>query len=134
MDLLRALFAEWERGEFFTDAEWADPEIECVMADGPTPGAGTGLAGMATVFRDVITPFDDFRVNVEEYREIDGRRVVVLVKFSGRGKTSGMEIGRVDANNACLLDIDGGAVTRIALYWDRERLFADLDLGPVADR
>jgi len=134
LDLLRAPFADWERGDFFANAEWAHPEIECVMADGPTPGAGSGLAGLASVFREVIAPFDDFRVNVEEYREIDRRRVPALVKFSGRGKTSGLEIGRVDTNNACLLDIDGGAVTRLALYWDRERLFADLGLGPVADQ
>ena len=75
-------------------------------------------------------PFDDFRVSVEEYREVDGRRVLALVKFSGRGKTNGLEIGRVDASNACLLEIDQGTVTRLALYWDRERLLADL--GPVA--
>ena len=98
------------------------------MADGPTPGSGTGLAGMAPVFLDVIAPFEDFRVGVEECREIDERRVLVLVQFSGRGKTSGLEIGRMDTKNACVLDIDGGTVTRLVLYWDRERVFADLGL------
>jgi ketosteroid isomerase-like protein len=131
LDLLHALFADWERGDFFARAEWAHPKIECEMADGPTPGSGTGLAGLADVFRDVIAPFEDFRVGVEEYREIDDRRVLVLVRFSGRGKTSGLEIGRMGTNNACLLEIDGGSVTRLVLYWDRERLLADLGIAPA---
>jgi hypothetical protein len=53
----------------------------------------------------------------------------VLVQFSGRGKTSGAEIGQMDTKNACVFDIDGGTVRRLALYWDRERTFADLASG-----
>jgi hypothetical protein len=128
-ELLRALFADWERGDFFKHTDWAHPEIECVMADGPAPGSGNGLAGMATVFRDVIAPFEDFRVTVEEYREIDERRVLAFVKFSGRGKTSGLEIAQMDSNNACVLDIDGGTVRRLTLDWDRQRISADLASG-----
>ncbi len=131
VDLLRALFVDWERGDFFADADWAHPEIECAVADGPTPRAGSGRAGMAAVWRDVIGAYENFRVTAEEYRELDERRVVVLVRFSGRGRTSGLEIGQVDTKNACVFDIDGGAVRKLILYWDRERLFADLGLGPT---
>jgi hypothetical protein len=34
----------------------------------------------------------------------------------------------MDTNNACVFDIDGGTVTKLVLYWDRERMFADLGL------
>jgi hypothetical protein len=125
---VRSLFANWERGDFFADARWAHPEIECVMADGPTPGSGTGLAGMAKVFRDVISAYDDFRVIAEDYIEIDATRVLVLVRFTGRGRTSGLEIGNVHTRNAGLLDIGDSAVRRLILYWDRARVFADLGL------
>jgi hypothetical protein len=62
-------------------------------------------------------------------REIDDRRVLALVTFSGRGKTSGLEIARMDTNNACVFDIEGSTVRRLVLYWDRELMYAELASG-----
>jgi len=129
LDLVRSLHRDnFERGEFFAHAEWAHPEIECVMVDGPTPDSGSGLAGMARVWRDFLAAYDDFSVTVEEYREIDARRVLVLLRFSGRGRASGLEIGTMSTRNAAVYDIDGGLVRRVALHWDRERALADFGL------
>jgi len=129
LDLVRSLHRDrFERGEFFAHAEWAHPEIECVMVDGPIPDSGRGLAGMARVWQDFLAAYDDFSVTVEEYREIDARRVLVLLRFSGRGRASGLEIGSMSTRNAAVYSIEGGLVHRLALYWDRERAFADLGL------
>jgi hypothetical protein len=84
---------------------------------------------MARVWRDFLAAYDDFSVAVEEYREIDARRVLVLIRFSGRGKASGLEIGSMSTRNASVYDIEGGLVRRLALYWERERAFADLGLA-----
>ena len=129
LDLVRSIQAAWQRGEF-ENADWAHPEIECVMVDGPTPDSGSGLAGMARVWREFLSAYHDFSAIAEDYREIDARRVLVLYQFSGRGRVIGLEIGSVSTRNACIYDIDGGFVRRLALYWDRDRALADLGLAP----
>lgn len=127
VDLVRSIYADWGRGDFSTTA-WAHPEIEYVTADGPTPGRWTGLAGMAEGYRGVLDAWDHFCTTAEEYRELDGERVLVLVNFSGRGKTSGLEVGEIHAKGAALYHVRDGRVTRLVNYLDRARALADLGL------
>jgi hypothetical protein len=53
VDLVRSILAATERRDYGS-AEWADPEIEYVFADGPTPGGWTGLAGMGGGWGDFL--------------------------------------------------------------------------------
>jgi len=129
LDLVRSIFAAWERGDIFTLADWAHPDIECVMVDGPLPTRRAGLAGMTQITRELVSAYDEFSVTAQDYREIDERRVLVLVQCGGRTKSSGLELGQIAGRNASVLDIEHGTVRRLALYWDRERAFADLDLA-----
>ena len=48
----------------------------------------TGLAGMPEWMRNWLAAWEDFGLEAEEYRELDGERVLVLDHLSGRGKTS----------------------------------------------
>jgi ketosteroid isomerase-like protein len=127
LDLVRSIYAAWDRGDF-TSAGWADPDIEYEYADGPSPGTWKGLDGMAEGFREWLSIWKDFRLAADEYRQLDGERVVVLDRLSGHAKISGLEIG--EARTATLFHIRGGKVTRLVLYWDRDRMFADLGLAP----
>lgn len=128
VDLVRTIFAAWERGDF-SGNEWAHPDIDCVIADGPEPGSWSGLAGMAEGFRRAVSGWDDFRAEAEQYRELDDVRVLVLLRAgSGRGKVSGLEIGQMRTTGANVFQIRDGMVTRLVIYLDRERARADLGL------
>ena len=127
LDLVRSIFADWERGDF-SSVEWADPEIELVIAAGPTPGRWTGLPKIADAWRGFLSTWDDARVTVDDYRELDVERVLVFLHYSGRGKTSGLELGQIGSKVACLFHLRGGKVTKLILYRDREGALADLGL------
>ena len=118
--IVQSIYTAWERGDY-SSAAWAHPEIETVMADGPTPGIWTGVAGAAACWRDFLNVWEEYRSEVEEYRELDDERVLVLIRRSGRGKKSGIELGHVAATGAVLYHFRGGKVTRQVVYLDREQ-------------
>jgi ketosteroid isomerase-like protein len=137
VDLVRSIFAPWRRGDFSAFA-WADPDIEYVLVDGPSPGRWGGLAEMSAAFYEVLSPYKDYRVMAEEVRELDDERVLVLHRYSGVGKTSGLQIGEIASRGADLFHLRGGRVTRLVVYWDCRRALADLGVppegGPAAPR
>jgi ketosteroid isomerase-like protein len=127
VELVRSMYAGWERGDF-DSATWAHPEIEFVFADGPSPGRWSGLSGMADAIRDWLQVWEDLRQIPEEYRELDGHRVLGLHYFAARGKKSGLEVGNVRREAAAVYTIRDGKVFRIVHYFDRHRALADLGL------
>jgi hypothetical protein len=128
VEVVRSIFAAWERGDFGS-ADWAHPEIAFVVADGPTPGNWTGVAAMAETWREAMSAFEELCCEADEYRVLDDGRVLVLMHFSGRGKTSGLELGDVQMKGVNLFYVLGGKVTRLVIYWDRERALADLGIS-----
>jgi ketosteroid isomerase-like protein len=126
LDLVRSLSADGERGDLFRWLELADPEIEIVNVDGLIPVRSTGVRAAQQRLRDFMASWEDFHVEFEEYRELDGERVLVLNNRSGRGKTSGVELQ--GAKGAELLHIRDGRITKAVWYWDRDRALADLGL------
>jgi ketosteroid isomerase-like protein len=130
LDLVRSIYAAWERGDF---SSWAHPEIEYVIADGPDPGTWKGLAGLAEGFRDFLRAWEDLHVEAGAFRQLDDERVLVLQRYRGRGRASGLEIEQMRGESANLFHIRDGKVTRLIIYFDRDRAFADLRLAREAD-
>jgi ketosteroid isomerase-like protein len=129
LDLVRSIYADWERGDF-SSAEWADSEIEFLIAGWPDAGTWTGLAGMEGAWREFLSAWDDFYTEADEYRELDDERVLVLMHGSARGKMSGLDLERLKltGRGANLFHFRDGKVTRLAVYWDRDRALAELGL------
>jgi ketosteroid isomerase-like protein len=123
LDLVRSIYADWERGDF-SHREWADPEMEFVVADGPEPGSRTGPTATPWI-EGFLNAWDNLRFEANEYRELDHGRVLVLYRITGRGKGSGIEVNQ---RRASLFHVRGDKVTRLVNYWDRDRALADLGL------
>jgi hypothetical protein len=78
--------------------------------------------------RDWLNTWENATAAVDEYRELDAGRVLVFVRYGGRGKVSGLEIGELESRGAQLFHIDGGKVIRFVHYLRRDRALADLGL------
>jgi ketosteroid isomerase-like protein len=131
LDLVRSIYATRVHGDYGS-TDWAHPEIEFVMIEGPTAGSWIGVPAMMEAWREFLSAWDDVRPEVEEYRELDDERILVLVRFRGRGKTSGLELEQMRAKAAALYHVRAGKVTRLVAYFDRERALADLGLPSEA--
>jgi ketosteroid isomerase-like protein len=88
-----------------------------------------GLAAMTEKARDILSAWEGFRIEPEEYREIDDERVLVLIHVRGRGKASGVDLGKLRTAGATVFHVRDGKVTRRVVYFDRERALADLGLA-----
>jgi ketosteroid isomerase-like protein len=130
--LVRSIFVAWGKGDF-SNTEWADPEIEYVIADGPAPGTWRGLVAMQKASRDWVSAWEDWRVEAEDYRMLDNERLLVLMRYGGRGKTSGVELGEMHSRAVSVWHIRAGKVARIACWWDRDRGLAALGLTLESD-
>lgn len=122
LDLARSIYEPIERG-VYSKAEWADPGIEYAVVDELEPRTYAGLGGLAEAMRNLFRDVVDFRAEVDEYTEFDGDRVLLLTRWSGRGRKSGVPVTRRCAE---VFDIQDGKVTN---YTDRARALADLGLA-----
>ena len=84
---------------------------------------------MAKGWREYLSAFSDVRAEAEEYRELDGGRVLVLHNWSGRGRASGLSVEQMQAKSATVFHIREEKVTRLVAYWSRDRALADLGLA-----
>src|SRR2546426_7670486 len=114
LDLVRSIYAAWQRGDYGS-VEWAHPEIEVVIADGPSTGRWSGLAGMAEAARDLFSAWDDVRAEAEEDRALDRDEVLVLDHRSGRGTTSGLALGQMRTQGATLWRGRAGRMPRLVI-------------------
>ncbi len=124
LDLVRSICEAWEQGDF-TSTTWADPGIEFVFVGVAHREQWVGVAGMAEGWRDVLGAFHDWRQVGNEYRELDGGRVLVLSRGVGRGRASGVP---VQSKGAMVFHVSRDKVTRLVCYPEGERI-ALPDLG-----
>ena len=93
VDLIRRGYEAFARGDIEAVVELVDPDVEWHPAIAPILGVDTirGREGMREFFtRDLFQGFDEFRaepLSIEDY----GEAVLAVVRYTGRGESSGLE-------------------------------------------
>jgi ketosteroid isomerase-like protein len=117
VEVIRAMFEHWARGEF--PASFMDPDVEHQRIGADTPdmeGEWRGLENLARVTAEYVGPLSDLRMEAEEIIDLDDDRVLVLSRHTARGKLSGAPI---DHRLGELFTLSAGKVVRYESYWDR---------------
>ncbi|HTQ69376.1 MAG TPA: hypothetical protein VMI13_11855 [Solirubrobacteraceae bacterium] len=127
LELVRSIYADWERGDWGS-AAWAHPEIEFVIADGPVAFTSTGVIAMRDNWRSWLSAWEGFGMEAQEFRALDDERVLVLHRYVGRAKTSGVRLEEVHADAAIVMHMCNHLVTRLVGYNDRDHALTDLGL------
>jgi uncharacterized protein len=118
-DLVRPIYDEWGRGNWRPFFDVYDPQMEW--------GWSSEFLGLGGVFQDRrdpnprlrtwLTEWEEWRAEPEEYIEM-GDYVVVLARYIGRGRGSGVEISQEGAH---VFKLRGGKVVRLEVFASREK-------------
>jgi ketosteroid isomerase-like protein len=131
---LEAVYEHWSAGDWTPRFEFYGDDFEWGWSD--------EFPGIAGVYVDTETPnprlqgwlsgWDSWRCEAEDYVRFAGV-VVVLTRYRGRGKGSGVEL---DVEGAHVWRIRDGKAVRLEIFADRERALrvaADLVQNLVDD-
>lgn len=133
LDLVRSIFAAWERGDF-SSVEWSHPEIEYVFHGGPEPGRWAGVAEMAAAWFHTLEAWEDYSGEADDFIELEDKRVLLLTHIQARGKSSGIDIGQLGGSRGALLfQLHERKVAKLDVYWERDRALAELGLEAQAN-
>lgn len=118
LELVRSIVADWARGDY-SCVDWAHPEIEFTAADSSV--VTRGLEAVGRRWGEFLSAFEHFATIPEDFIEAGEDRVLVLVRFEGRGRASGIPAGAFLGGQ--LFTVQKGQVVRLATYLHRQEAF-----------
>ena len=116
VDIVRRVYEGWARGDFTSQVDDLDPDIDFEMADWPHQTRVTGVDAMWETWRSTLDAFEDFRSMATEF-VAHGDKVLVLNRIEASGKESGAGVG---ADVASVFTVRDGKIVRLALYWNAD--------------
>ena len=113
-DIVRELFGDFGRGDFDAALAKLDPEVDWgEPPDMPeTVGAYSGREGVVAEFGRFMSAWAELQVDLEQVEQA-GERVVVLTRWRGRSKGTGIE---VDQRVAQTYELRDGLVVRVRQF------------------
>src|SRR5262245_10301848 len=115
VEVVRHALEAWGRGDREAAADLLDPEVEWRMPPNiPEAGTYRGRDEVVQRLDEFLDAWDALAVTVEKLMDA-GDRVVALVRYSGRGRESGIEIGGV-STDAQVWTLRDGKALKVELY------------------
>ena len=112
-EIVRALYEEWNRGEFGSREPYADDlYFEVRGSAWLDPITAHGIDGMAAAWRAILPAWDHFETGPIDELFDAGDTIVVLNTVGGRGRLSG---ARVDAPRAAVFTFRNGKIASLLL-------------------
>jgi ketosteroid isomerase-like protein len=116
VELVRSGLEAFNRRDLPRVFETLDPDVELVPVRAVLEGNSyRGHGGFERFVADMDEDWDNFRPEPEEVRDLGGGSVLVVGRFSARGKASGVE---VSTPAVWLCDVRDGKVARVSFYAD----------------
>ena len=115
VELVRAVWEAWERGDTDAVLSFIDPDVEWLTAieRGLAGGVYHGHQGMRENWNLWRTEFDDFSIQADEIRDLGDERVLTLARIQFRGRASGI---MVESELALLMTIRDGKIVHSEDY------------------
>ena len=130
VELVRATWEAWERGDTDGVLSFVDPEVEWLTAiDRGLGRAGSvyhGHEGMRELWNLWRSEFDDFSIQADEIRDLGDERILSLAHWQFRGRASGI---MVESQLALLMTIRDGKIVRSEDYLSHEEALKAVGLG-----
>jgi ketosteroid isomerase-like protein len=127
VEALHAVYDEWGRGNFGPRFDVYAPDMEWGWS-----GEFPGLAGVrpdpearSSRLGEWLSQWNEWRCEAEDY-VASGDRVVVLTRYTGRGRGSG---AAVDTQGAHLWTFRDGKVVRLEIFSSRSKALAAAGLA-----
>ena len=113
LDVVRAMYAAWNREEFPGPPDLLDPNIEYVNPpDAIEPGTRYGVEAFTRAVARTLEGWETWRMELEDIRS-HGDDVAVVVHYRARGRASGLEL---EGQESALWTVREGRVVRYAWF------------------
>ena len=128
IELVRAAFEAFERGDVEAINELLDPAVEVHISDSlMNAGTWSGIDGFWESVAGWLEAWDDYRLEVRSVEAIDERAVLAEGYQSGTGRASGVPVEMVAY---WLFVISDGRCARYELHATREGALSALGSSP----
>ena len=123
LDLVRSIFAAWERGNFASAIEPLAADIRFSAAQPEGQAMASGRVEMARFMRDFLASWDRYWIKLHDLQELAPGRFLAAATQYGRGKDSGAE---TSMPAFIAIAFRGGEIAQLEFFYDHASAVAAL--------